>query len=89
VIQFLEYAYRWKNEEFHDFYKVLFPNAKTKIQIILLLEEYRPQEKAHYFKLRRSNLLKIMKHHIKFLNFRSFIYSTKNDVPDYLGWNVT
>jgi hypothetical protein len=80
-------AYRWKNEEFHDFYKALFPKAKTKIQIILLLEEYRPQEKAQYFKLRRSNLLKIMKHHMKFLNVRSFIYS-KNDLPDYLGWNV-
>ena len=81
-------AYRWNNEELHDFYKMLFPKSETKIQVILFLEEYRPQEKMQYFKIQRSNLLKIMKHHMKFLNVKSFIYS-KNGIPDYLGWNVT
>ncbi|ETR69007.1 MAG: hypothetical protein OMM_09963 [Candidatus Magnetoglobus multicellularis str. Araruama] len=38
-------AYRWNNEELNDFYNMIFPKAKTKVQVILLLEKYRPQEK--------------------------------------------
>ncbi|ETR70187.1 MAG: hypothetical protein OMM_08998 [Candidatus Magnetoglobus multicellularis str. Araruama] len=40
-------AYRWNNEELNDFYNMIFPKAKTKIQVILFLEAYRPQKKCN------------------------------------------
>ncbi len=79
-------AFRWEIEEVQPFYSKLL-RKNHRIHVVLLLEEDRPARVANDFKIKRSNLLTILKSQLKFLNVRCSIHN-REDLPARFQWSV-
>ena len=83
-------AHRFENQELRSFHSFLFGrnDPTARLEVILLLEEDRPQSGHKQFKAVRSNLVKALKQRLRFLSIRVSVHN-RDDLPDDYGWSVT